>query len=401
LADAPTIHYLNSEFDLGLRPRPRQLTQPNLVRQVRELTVQAVLGAEPADAVLVRVKVPDAFQEHLHRCGLHLPRLLPHPTLKRESVLRPFGWSAEAIELNQQLHRPARHPDPDLLRRVNARSFARALERELDPHPPQSVLLQSTEELKGFLSRARAGSAWLIKSEHGNAGLANRRLRRRGLGAVDRRFVEERLKEDDRLLVEPWLPRERDFCAVFDVPFDARSFRVHETVCSADGALIGALFEPRPHLASSWIERLHETATAVAARLEVLGYFGPACIDAFSWRDGDRTRLRSLVDLNCRLSMSDAAYRLVQRLFPQRTALYRFFNRRKLTLPEDQEGALTALGDWSYDRADQQGILLASPLRVAGESKSWRPGKLALLFVGEGRAAVQQLERRFRERFEA
>jgi 3,4-dihydroxy 2-butanone 4-phosphate synthase/GTP cyclohydrolase II len=48
-------HYLNSEFDLSLRPRPMQLDRPKLVRQVRELSLQGLLGARADDAVLVRV----------------------------------------------------------------------------------------------------------------------------------------------------------------------------------------------------------------------------------------------------------------------------------------------------------------------------------------------------------
>jgi hypothetical protein len=126
-------------------------------------------------------------------------------------------------------------------------------------------------------------------------------------------------------------------------------------------------------------------AERVAARLDQEGYFGPVCVDAFTWRDGDRSRLRSLVDLNCRLSMSDAAHRLWQRMAPDRTVFYRFFNRRKIELPADLPDALVALGEHGYDRDSRRGILLASP---------------AFVFVADGRSEIFALERWFRDRFE-
>ena len=141
-------------------------------------------------------------------------------------------------------------------------------------------------------------------------------------------------------------------------------------------------------------------AERVAAGLDREGYFGPVCVDAFSWRDGDRSKLRAFVDLNCRLSMSDAAHRSWRRLAPERTLFYRFFNRRKIDFPKELPEALAALGERRYDRDSRRGILLASPLRLGAGGESWRPGKLAFFFVADGRSATFELKRWFRERFE-
>jgi hypothetical protein len=400
LNDSPTTHYLNSDFDLSLRPRPRQLVQPNLVRQVCELSVQGLLGAGDEDSVMVRAAVPADFLEHLDRCGIAVPRLVPHAQVDAATRFRPFGWNGEAAELNRRHRRPVEHPNLAIIRRVNSRSFALALEEESTTETPGSAAVDSREELEAFLSRAPATGEWVIKAEHGNAGLANRRLERPRLEVADLRFVEDRFAEDDRLVVEPWLPREQDWCVVFDAPFELCTLRVHQTVCTADGALIGALFEPGAERAAPWLDELGVMAERVATRLDQEGYFGPVCVDAFTWRDGDRSRLRSLVDLNCRLSMSDAAHRLWRRMAPDRTVFYRFFNRRKIDLPADLPAALAALGEHGYDRESRRGILLASPLRLGEASESWRPGKLAFVFVADGRSEIFALERWFRDRFE-
>jgi hypothetical protein len=400
VVDRSQTHYLNSDFDLSLRPRPRQLEQPKLVRQVCELSVQAVLGAAEADSVVVRAQVPAQFLEHLEGCGACVPTLLLHPQVDPAKRLRPFGWNAEAAALNGRHRQPVDHPDLAVVRRVNSRSFALALEKRIGTGHPAGAVVDRREDLEAFLSRSPAPGGWVIKAEHGNSGLANRRLAGSRLSAADLRFVEDRLAEDDHLLVEPWLPREQDWCVVFDVPFDPDTMRVHETVCTADGALIGALFEPGAGAATPWLDELGTMAERVAARLDAESYFGPVCVDAFTWRDGGRSSLRAFVDLNCRLSMSDAAYRLWRRIAPERTFFYRFFNRRKIDLSADLSRALAALGDQRYDRDSRRGILLASPLRLGAAGQTWRPGKLAVVFIANGRDATFELERWFRERFE-
>ena len=391
MPDSSQTHYLNAEFDLGLRARPR-LLHPRLMRQVNELSVQAVLGAEPGDAALVRTRVPEEFLEHLGACGVPVPRVLVHPEVDPLSRLRPFGWSTEAIELNLRHHQPTKHPSLASVKRVNSRSFLLELEADLAAQDPPGVVIESRTELEAFLTRAPTASEWLIKAEHSNAGLGNRRVRPPRLATADRGFVDGIFEEDDRLVVEPWRARERDWCVVFDVPFVCSSLRMHETLCTRDGALIGALFEPGGPETMQWSKELFDVAQRVASRLDQEGYFGPACFDAFSWRDGDRVRLRALADLNCRLSMSDGAHRLWRRLAPDRALYYRFFNRRKLSLPADLSQALASLSGERYTASRRHGILFASPLHFT---------KLAVVFVAKNRSEIFVLEQEFRARFES
>ena len=70
--------------------------------------------------------------------------------------------------------------------------------------------LESVAALDAFLVEAPADSEWILKAEFGHAGLANRRLRRPRLTDADRRFVEERFGEDDRLVAERWCDRRQD-----------------------------------------------------------------------------------------------------------------------------------------------------------------------------------------------
>jgi hypothetical protein len=248
-------------------------------------------------------------------------------------------------------------------------------------------------------ARHEATTSWIVKSEHGNSGLANRRLEPGELSSADTTFVERRLVEDDRMVIEPWLERVGDWSVIFDVPFDPRTVRTHEVVCTAAGAFIGALFDE----ASQPVDlraRLIGHAAGIAERLSAEGYFGPVCVDALTWKERGELRLRPLVDLNCRHAMSDGAHRLRSRLAPDRVFYYRFFNRRKLRLPSDLAAFVAALGERRYRAETREGILLASPLRLDPGPKEWRPAKLAVIFVARDRQGVIELERWFRRRFE-
>jgi hypothetical protein len=279
-----------------------------------------------------------------------------------------------------------------VVRRVNSRSFSLELEKELAGGAPLGAIVAGASELESLLRRSTEVREWLIKSEHGNAGLANRRVASPLLSSVDRKWLDERLAEDDLLVVEPWLPRLRDWCVVFRVPFDRSDLRIHETVCTRDGALIGALFEPPGTASDPWTEELETMAARVADAVDAAGYFGPACVDAFEWRDGERPRLRALVDLNCRLPISDGAYRLWRGELADRVLYYRFFNRRKLIVPDELARAHDSLGERAYTRRARRGILYASPMEF---------GKLAVAFIAEDRQGIFELERWFRARFEA
>ena len=182
-------HYLNADFDLGLRRRPRRLGGPQLVRPVRELSAQALIGAGAEDAALLRVDVPGEFLDYLRGSGVEIPRVLAHPEIDPRSRLRPFGWSAEAIALNKRSETVVPHPPAGCVARVNARSFALALENELGPHDSRSAVIDDRAGLERVLAAAEPVSEWIVKAEHGNSGLANRRLRGTKLSDADRRFV--------------------------------------------------------------------------------------------------------------------------------------------------------------------------------------------------------------------
>ncbi len=399
----PKEYDINADFDLSLRPGWRGPVSGFQARQIDEMALHAALIGGPEDAVRLPAELPEEFVRSLDRGGLTLPQVTVRPAIRRERRFTPFGWNRAAAELNSRYCSPTHRPPLEVVRTVNGRTFAATLERDLFDDEFHVGEFRSTEEVASFLSRTPGGRrGWVVKSNHGNAALGNRRLHGPRLTEVDRRWLSATLEEDDRVLLEPWLHRISDLCVTLELTRDGKITDewIHEIVNTAAGSFIGALFEPASRNIEPWRARLEEGTEMVAGRLANEGYFGPVCFDAFIWDDEGRPRLRPLADLNARLNVSRHAQRLWRVWGGGSVVYWRLFSRRKLRLPARHADLEMELGADCYDRDRQQGALICSPLwvTVGGHRRQLR--RLGVLFVGPSRLSIMELERRFRERFE-
>jgi hypothetical protein len=243
-----------------------------------------------------------------------------------------------------------------------------------------------------------AGEEWLLKSEHGNAGLGNRRLRSHDLSPSDREVMMRLLMEDACVLLERWRRRVLDISSVFTVDDDGEAvdLYLYEVVNTADGAFIGSIFEDSPAKLEPWRREVSEIAAKTAKKLAEVGYFGPVCLDHFVWTDGDRRHLRPLADLNARLQVSAPMLNLWRALGTDRVYYWRLFAARKLRLPRDYVELEQALGDNAYSAGERRGIVVTSPFAVGGRALR----RFGVLLSGSDRAEVEEMDRELRGRFE-
>ncbi len=394
-------HFLNADFDLSLRPRWRFPDGESAQHRVIDLAWHALFLAKEGDSVIVPEAAPDDFVAYLDRCGIPMPTLTVEPSHRAGQRFSPMGWNADAGSRNRQYRQPVDHPTLETVTRVNGRRFSAEIEEACFGGGHTIAEIRNESQLRRKLeSLLNEPGAWILKAEHGNAGLGNRRLRSTELGDGDLKVVRRMLDEDDVVLLERWRHRLRDLCSTFAVTVSGRvdRFALHEIINTSDGALIGALFEEDPEALAEWRVPMAETAEAVAQRLAETGYFGPACIDAFVWDDGGHPRLRRLVDLNARREMSAGASTLWHRLGGRGAAYWRFFSRRKLQLPDTYAEFEEALGGDLYAADQGDGALLTAPLWLGPQRRGIT--KAAVLFLGRDRDEVLALDRRFRQRFE-
>jgi hypothetical protein len=253
-------------------------------------------------------------------------------------------------------------------------------------------------DIEACIASRPPGEQWMLKSEHGNAGLGNRRLRSPALGPSDEQVIRRLLAEDVCLLLERWRPRLLDISTVFEVDGTGvvDDVCVYEVVNTADGAYLGSVFEPSSEVIAEWRPTLFEIGAKVARQLTEEGYFGPVCLDHFVWSENGEQHLRPLADLNARLQMSAPILRLWQSWGSDRVFYWRLFSARKLRLPTDYGELERALGEDAFDSESRQGVLVTSPFEVGGS----RLRRIGVLLSATSRGAVDELDQKLRGRFE-
>jgi hypothetical protein len=310
----------------------------------------------------------------------------------------PFGWNQHAAAVNTRYTDPSPHPPLEIVERVNGRRFAAEIEEELFGDQHVHGVFFDPAEVERWINSRESDDEWLVKSEHGNAGLGNRRARSPTLSRSDREVFRRLLSEDTCVLVERWRQRVLDISSVFEVDHrgSIENLQVYEVVNTADGAFIGSLFDRNSVPLEQWRPAIEEVATRVAWRLAEEGYFGPVCLDHFVWSDEGKPRLRRLADLNARLQVSAPMLRLWLSWNRDRVIYWRLFNARKLRLPTDYGELDTVLSDDAFDPVKRVGALVTSPRFSAGR----RLRRVGVLLSATDREGVDRLDTVLRGRFE-
>jgi len=390
-------YFVNADFDLSLRPNRKAETVDGRGQQASEMPFHLLFFGTDGDSVLVDA-APENFLAYIGRAGLPRPATNAVPGLLPDAQFVPFGWNEEAERINGSYARPASHPPLDIVKRVNGRQFAAKLERELFGGDETLGIFEEPDGIEACIASRPRHEEWLLKSEHGNAGLGNRRLRSSTLSQSDREVMRRLLAEDACVLLERWRNRVIDIATVFELDSDGTvsDLYAYEVVTTADGAYIGSIFDHASEILDPWLPRVTDVALGVAERLTEAGYFGPVCLDHFVWSEGSDRRLRPLTDLNARLQVSAPVLRLWRSWDADRVVYWRLFASRKLRLPTDYLELEAALGGDAFDGVSRRGILVTSPFDVAGK----RLRRVGVLLAGDSRAEVEEMDRRLRERFE-
>lgn len=392
-------YLINADFDLSLRRNRAAGTDDARARQASELPMHALLLGVEGDSILAPAAPDEDFLEYLDRLQVPVPHVRVPPSITGHARFTPFGWNRDAEMFNRRYDHPSPHPPLNVVRRVNGRTFSAGIEREHWGGEHVAGVVRSADELAAALADRPPGEhGWVVKSEHGNGAFGNRRLRSRVLDAADRASVARLLNEDECLVVEPWRERVLDLACRFEVEEGGEpdGFLAYEVVNTADGAFIGDIFDLHSEAMERWGPELRSMAEVVARELAGAGYSGAVCIDSFVWNDGGVERLRPVVDLNARLFVAAAAERLWRFWGRDRVVYWRLFSTRRLDLPAAIGDLEMTLDDDAFDPETRCGVLITSPMRVAGRL----PRRLGVLLAGRDRGSVDALDRRFRGRFE-
>ena len=205
--------------------------------------------------------------------------------------------------------------DAAIVRRVNSRRFAFAVEQRLGLALPGSAIVENPRQLATAIACLTDPSGWVLKGEFGNAG-REVRFGSGSLSETDAAWAGNRFRRKLALLVEPRLTPVDEVGLQFQI--DRAGFTnfvgLSPLLTRPNGGYLGSRFDDDSALNMVWQEAI-DVAYQVAEAVAATGYFGQLGIDAMRHRTADgAVQLRPVQDINARFTMGRLALGL--RRFP-------------------------------------------------------------------------------------
>ena len=368
----PAVYWFNANCEEQVA-----LGRPGFTPTRRVAELEADFQALPMllcardDVVLLREKPSAAFLRRMQELGLAIPEFvecsadgLAALAERKVNALRPWGWSPDSAELLAPLVAglPRGGEGPcwsKAIRRLYAKSWSATRLGEFLAVEEADYLCgtdvvgtacSTVEQALAEIGRlAEVGfDAVVVKAIYGSSGRGQIHCRGGQVRAEQRGRLENILRQQGQVVVEPWLDKVVDLSLHFDVGVEGAAAVAGWTRFLTDGrgqyrgAFVGSLTAGLDEQVKRFLygdgrdarrlARLGEQlAEWLAEPLRAAGYQGPVGVDAMVYRDGDCLRLKPIVEINPRTTMGRVALKLQQAVNSARTALWLVISRREVT----------------------------------------------------------------------
>ena len=368
----PVVYWFNANCEEQVA-----LGRPGLTPSQRVAELEADFQALPMllcvrdDVVLLREKPSPSFLRRMQGLGFAIPEFvecsadsLAALAERKVNALRPWGWSPDSAELFAPLVEglPRGGEGPcwsAAIRSLYAKSWSAArlgeflAAQEADYFCGTDVVgtaCATTDQVLAEIGRlGEAGfDAVVVKAIYGSSGRGQIHCRGGQLRAEQRGRLENILRQQGQVVVEPWLDKVVDLSLHFDVGAEGEATVAGWTRFLTDGrgqyrgSFVGSLTAGLDEEVKRFLygdgrdaRRLpklgEQLAEWLAEPLCAAGYQGPVGVDAMVYRDCDRLRLKPIVEINPRTTMGRVALKLQQMVNSARTALWLVISRREVT----------------------------------------------------------------------
>lgn len=321
------LHIANTNFETELIAP--QTTFAALIQShpiFMQLQFLPVLYAEPGDGIAV-THVPSSVFPH---CHLLEERHFPYEGVKSWGASLSIAAWAEKKKLSYQM------PNWEVVKLVNSKAFSF---REA-PKLPGAALIDSMDELEKWIDKTEGPK--VLKSCFGVSGKGHLFLPSDHL----KRFGEQEFAAGRPLIAEPWVERKLDFSTQWIIHPDKIEY-LGATICVNDqrGKYHSNQVGDLPFLFGKYfpfLEKHQEIVFPLLQKMQALGYFGNAGIDAMIWGND---KLHPVVEINARKTMGWIALEISKRRFPKQTIALSYLTKSSLAnlLPDaivQKNGAL-------------------------------------------------------------
>lgn len=417
----PWVYWFNPTCELELAQGSAQVPTSKAVEALSlDLETLPLFLAAQDDAVLLRQQPSHDWLESLQKAGFALPErvLLPeveadstHPFRQRKlQGFRPWGWSPKAKQLCEQFDWPEFSPSTPITSGADSwfdkTSHLPILRSLLE----ESLLEESlADDLCSMRQVARVAQDWqtvlqivdqfvlegalplVLKAPLGASGQNQRKLESQAQWPALIQWIETILRQQGKILIEPWLDKVWEASFHFQVQPDGRFKLLGLTpfFTTTGGRYAGSMLGKwhlwvdeglkrwwfATHFSDglNWQDRLGKR---LKLRLErhcpANQGIEAVSVDTFVFREPDpsgqqRLRLKPLVEINPRFTMGRVALALEQRIHLGQAGLFLILNQRQLQA-----------GSWASFSKAMQALQADLPLKFHPSSNRLEQGAIAL-----------------------
>jgi hypothetical protein len=392
----PELFYLNALFDLELGGHSVERVRAGALEMG---TLFAFCGTKD-DRILLDVKVPGDYWKYLDSCALPYAPMLGDNDNPTHFSGVAWGWNRQIVERLSALGVRRRHPDLQVVKKINNRSFCAAFNNSTQTGVPGTRFCSTLDEVHKAVHDLNNRFPLVAKPAFGGSGSGFITMS----GPGDNADGLEKLVKRHGCIIEPWCDRVVDVSSscVISESGTIADLRRYRCFTSNRGAFIGVTF---PGEIDPVIEKYRfELDCAVNMAIDALvkaGYFGPVSFDSFVYRDpsSGEERLAAIIEINGRHGMSSIAHALYASIGDERTCYFRFLGRKMCALPATYDECRQRIGEHWYDPVKRKGVVLLTPLRVA-HGKLWvQPVRSAFFIVGSDMDEVRAMDDGLRTAF--
>lgn len=392
------IYYLNALFDLSLAKYKTDKIQ----RSASEMGCLFIPLSKQGDKVLLDFDVSNTYYEYLNQAGIIKHTKTKEPLQKVGFQGVAWGWNASSQKRLDIAGANCLHPDFEIIKKVNSRSFCNELNKKNQTGVKESVYLNKFKDIVDYLKK-RTAFPCVIKPEFGNAGYGFIHKNNSTLNNREISHLKSLVSKNNGVIIEPWLDRIVDIASICTINSDGSIFDIlhHRILSGKYGTSFGDWFGIDEIHISKRCDILDTMIFSVAKTLYNEGYFGQLGIDSFIWQDENKKQhLAPCVEINARYSMSNIAYALHKKCAANKASLFRFISKKRHTLPETYEELFHILGNDKFNSSTNQGVLLVSPLRVRHlKALPIQPVRSAFFLVADTEEKLLLLDDKLRKLF--
>ena len=352
--------YFNTLFDLSLSGEDAS----RHAEWGAALSLSALLCCSPGDEAVLDAAPDVGYLAWLSAHGFS-PRIASEDAPHDGFLPVPWGWNREAEDRFAAFGCSCVHPPFEAVAAANSRDLSNRVAQMIGS-PSAGLTARSRRELEALLAPARY--PYVVKPCHGSAGSGFTIVTdaASAMRASDR--GEASFVKGGAVSVERWLDRLDDYSANFTVSAkgELESFTCHRAFIDRKGIFRG--IDICGDVPSDYMDMLREAAECSARELHAAGYFGPAGIDAFSFREAGSVRFNPICEINARLTMGEIA-RSMARVLGGACGRTLLVVTGGAEIPSEMKEFSRVFGGDAYDPASKKGIFPAMPAHLTKDGK--------------------------------